>query len=611
MRGASLFVRYWALLALLVSLPLVAVGAIVGHAAWNESRQGALDRQGLEARRLALQVERHLLPVIDRLSLVASLPWGYPSATRPEFEAEARRIVIQHPLVDRIQRVDARGGIEAHFAQDGRRRTLAADEIAAVAQPRPPGEKPPVVRVVSRGAPGAWSVVIPERSGDHRIVADLRVEVIGDWTAPSGDAGEIHVVVDPRGVLIAHPELSWVEARRSIDELPGWSAISRTLASSGGASEGSFDDVDVEVTADPSRGRNWFGAWRRIEPVGWTVVSLAPASPLKARMRGAVARAVLVLAIANTLAVMLAWFLAKRLTDPIGAIARASGRVAAGDLDARAEVAGEGPVAKLASQFNAMVDELRASYATLEQRVTAKTAELDAANRHKSAFLAQMSHELRTPLNAVIGFSTSLRAQYFGPLNDKQREYVGYILSSGQHLLALINDLLDLSKIEAGRMDLAIENVDVPGLVASSVELLRIRAHQKNVDLQVAVDDAARTVRADGRKLKQVLLNLLSNAVKYTPPGGHIEVRAERVASPLAGVRMAVIDTGPGIAAEHAGRLFEDFGQVPGSDDAAVEGTGLGLAVSRRLVELHGGRIGVESAPGKGSTFWFVVPERA
>ena len=607
MSAPSLFVRYWTLLALLVTVPLVVVGATVGAAAWNDSRQAVHARQQLEARRLALELERHVAPVIDRLSKLAELPWGYPSATPTEFVAEARRIVTQHPLVDRIQRADQHGRVDAHFAGDGVSRALAPVERDAVAGSNA-ASGARVIRVVSRGSPGAWSVVVPGLT--HGIVADLRVEMVGNWISP-GSEGDVHIVVDPRGVLIGHPEPAWVDSRRSIHGIAGWHELAQRIAVGGAEMAGQFDDIEASVTADPSRGRRWFGAWRRIEPVGWTVVALAPASPLKARMRDAVLRSVLVLVVANVLALGLAWYLAKRLTGPIDSIARASSQVAAGNLTAQAEVPGEGPVAKLAAQFNAMVGELRESYATLEHRVAEKTAELDAANRHKSAFLAQMSHELRTPLNAVIGFSTSLRAQYFGPLNDKQREYVNYILSSGQHLLSLINDLLDLSKIEAGRMELALESVEVAGLVDSSIELLRMRAQQKGVDIDVDVDERARVVRGDGRKLKQVVLNLLSNAVKYTPAGGHVDVRADRVDAPLEGVRIQVRDTGPGIPPEHAGRLFEEFGQLPGDDRTIAEGTGLGLAVSRRLVELHGGRIGVDSSPGRGSTFWFVIPERA
>jgi signal transduction histidine kinase len=233
-----------------------------------------------------------------------------------------------------------------------------------------------------------------------------------------------------------------------------------------------------------------------------------------------------------------------------------------------------------------------------------KTRQLEAANRHKDEFLASVSHELRTPLNAVIGFSEVLLERMFGDLNGKQEEYLGDILASGRHLLSLINDILDLAKIEAGRMELAVERFDVAQAIDSTVALVRERATKKSLVLDARIPPDLGEIEADMRKVKQVLINLLGNAVKFTPDGGRIGIQARRLADT---VEIAVADTGIGIAAEDQQAVFEEFRQV-GDAKQRREGTGLGLALARRFVELHGGRIWVESKMGAGSTFTFTVP---
>jgi signal transduction histidine kinase len=244
--------------------------------------------------------------------------------------------------------------------------------------------------------------------------------------------------------------------------------------------------------------------------------------------------------------------------------------------------------------------------ARLFQTIGEKSRELEIASQHKSEFLANMSHELRTPLNAIIGFSEVLGERLFGDLNEKQEEYLKDIHASGQHLLSLINDILDLSKIEAGRMELELTDFHLSTALDNALTLVRERAGRRGIALHMTTDERLEYVRADERKIKQVLLNLLSNAIKFTPEGGRIEVRAKPVDGSVA---VSVTDTGVGIAPEDQEAIFEDFRQV-GTADKKVEGTGLGLALSRKFVQLHGGRIWVESREGVGSTFTFTIPIR-
>jgi signal transduction histidine kinase len=218
-----------------------------------------------------------------------------------------------------------------------------------------------------------------------------------------------------------------------------------------------------------------------------------------------------------------------------------------------------------------------------------------------------MSHELRTPLNAIIGFSEVLTEKMFGELNEKQLDYLKDIHESGRHLLSLINDILDLSKIEAGRMELELSTFHLPTALSNAMTLVRERAQRHAIELSLQVDERLGEFRADERKFKQIVLNLLSNAVKFTPDGGRVDVSATKYDSRI---EVAVRDTGIGIAPEDQAAVFEEFKQVGRDYTKKAEGTGLGLALTKRFVELHGGEVRLESALGKGSTFTITLPVR-
>ena len=294
------------------------------------------------------------------------------------------------------------------------------------------------------------------------------------------------------------------------------------------------------------------------------------------------------------LALALGYIISWSLIGPIKRMESRLAAIASGDFSGHVTISNRDELGALAANINAMNDELGRLY-----------KELEAASRHKTQFLANMSHELRTPLNAIIGFSQVLREKMFGELNEKQADYLDDILSSGQHLLNLINDILDLSKVEAGRMELQASAFPLAEVVENSLSMVRERATRQGVALLTHVDPSVGLLDADERKIKQILFNLLSNAVKFTPDGGQVTLAARTVDD---SVEIAVADTGVGIGAEEQARIFDEFYQVgPGTTQ---EGTGLGLALTRRLVELHHGQLRVESAPGEGSTFTVVLPLR-
>jgi signal transduction histidine kinase/ActR/RegA family two-component response regulator len=296
--------------------------------------------------------------------------------------------------------------------------------------------------------------------------------------------------------------------------------------------------------------------------------------------------------------------------------------IASGDFSGQVEAPNRDELGALAANLNRMNDELGRLYTELRTRnheltealdenvrlfreLEEKSRQLEQANQHKSEFLANMSHELRTPLNAIIGFSDVLLERMFGELNPKQADYLQDILESGRHLLDLINDILDIAKVEAGHMELMVERFALAAALENGLTMVRERASRHGIALDLDVDPAIGAVEADERKIKEVILNLLSNAVKFTPDGGQVVVTARLVDDEA---QVAVRDTGVGIAPEDLGHVFEEFQQVGSATTNQQEGTGLGLTLAKKFVELHGGRIWAESQVGVGSTFVFTLP---
>jgi signal transduction histidine kinase len=294
-------------------------------------------------------------------------------------------------------------------------------------------------------------------------------------------------------------------------------------------------------------------------------------------------------ATAIVLALVFGFAISSSLSGPVQRMDARLAELAEGDFSQRVDIPNRDELGTLAANLNRMNDELGDLYRKLE-----------AASRAKSDFLANMSHELRTPLNAIIGFSDVLLEQMFGPLNAKQTEYLGDIVTSGRHLLLLINDTLDLSKIEAGKMELELTTIALPAVLEDGATMVRERAARHGIECTIDAGPELDDVEADERKVKQVVFNLLSNAIKFTPDGGRVEVRARRVGDQA---EVAVADTGVGIDPADQARIFEEFQQA-----GQQEGSGLGLALARSLVALHGGNLWVESEPGSGSTFTFTLP---
>jgi signal transduction histidine kinase len=405
-------------------------------------------------------------------------------------------------------------------------------------------------------------------------------------------------VVDAHGLAIAYPR----DRHLVSTDLSGLPQV-RSLVAGSAANT-------AATTAHDLQGKAVLTANHDIQHFGWFVFVEQLAAEAFAPLYKSLFVTGLLLLIALIPALLLSIFFARRMVRPIQTLHAAAAQIGSGTWDRRIDIRTGDELEELAETFNRMSVRLRDSYNNLEQQVADRTHELgeaitqlEAASQHKSDFLANMSHELRTPLNAIIGFSEVLLERMFGEINTKQKEYLEDILSSGRHLLSLINDILDISKVEAGRMELQLGPVDLRFVLQNAVSLVRERATRQGISVALDVDAAVGTIEADERRLKQILFNLLSNAVKFTPAGGRVILSAARIDD---AVQISVRDTGIGIRNEDHDRIFEEFQQAgPGK---AVEGTGLGLALAKRFVEMHGGRIWVESAVGAGSAFTFTLP---
>jgi signal transduction histidine kinase/CheY-like chemotaxis protein len=341
--------------------------------------------------------------------------------------------------------------------------------------------------------------------------------------------------------------------------------------------------------------------------------------------------------LAIIITLILSKFITNKISDPLAILTTSAGEIGNGNLALKIPtVKGYKEVELLANSFNTMTLKLKESYEGLEQKVIERTRDLDITNKQlqqannaKSAFLASMSHELRTPLNAIIGFSELLKDGFLGELADEQKKPVENIYNSGKHLLTLINDILDLSKVEAGKVELTQEDTELPTLLLDSLNIIKERAMKHNIKLDSIINKEIGTVKVDSVRVKQIVYNLLSNAVKFTPDGGAVTLIADKVSQEVVlehrykigftdnvdniykhkeYIMISVKDTGIGIPGDKIDRLFKTFEQLHNTSLSKVEGTGLGLSLVKKLAQLHGGTVVAESEENKGSTFTVFIP---
>jgi signal transduction histidine kinase len=424
------------------------------------------------------------------------------------------------------------------------------------------------------------------------LVAEVNLKYI--WEVVSrikvGRAGYAYVV-SREGDLIAHPDISLVLQKRRVKDLP------QVQAALGGETR--------LLGAQPNlAGQEVFASSATIPDLGWAVLVERPAAEAYAPLYASLLRISTLLLLGLGMAILSSLLIGRRVVRPVGILRQGASRIGAGDLNHRLEINTGDELQALAEEFNHMASRLQESYANLEQKVEERTQQLEIASRHKSQFLANMSHELRTPLNAILGYTELILDNVYGEPPEKVREVLDRVHKSGQHLLSLINAVLDLSKIEAGELQLSISEYALQDVVYTAVASVESLATEKHLRLTVDVSPDLPPAQGDERRVVQVLLNLLGNAIKFTDDGD-VRIRATAAAD---GFLVSVSDSGPGISDEDQAKIFEAFQQADSTSTKQKGGTGLGLSIAKRIVEMHGGRIWVESRLGKGSTFWVSLP---
>ncbi|GEM_PF-1101720 len=607
---SRLFWRYLRVLVALVALVLLLSGGLQAYFAYQDARAGLERIEQGQAQVAAVRIEQFFGSVVPPLLAADQTAEQVAAGAAEERRTQYVQVLRQLPAITDIRHVDGSGREQvfvSRVALDvvGSGADLSHDPSVQAARP----ERPSFGPVFFRDGSEPYMTVALAGAGPDGGVTLANVNLKFVWDVVSGIKVGRHglaYVVDGGGRLIAHPDLSLVLRNTDLSQVGQVRAVRQ-----GGAPRASV--------ARDLNGKQVLSAAVAVDPPGWFVFVEQPRGEAFASLNALLLRTTALLLAGLALAAAASVLLARRMVTPIRALQAGVARLGAGNLDERVALQTGDELQALGEEFDQMGARLRRSYAELEDQVAARThdlrealallerksAELEAVSRHKSAFLAAMSHELRTPLNAVIGFSDVLLRRRHGELNERQDRYVEEILAAGQHLLALINDVLDLARIEAGRMDLDLAPCSLPDAIEAAAAMLRVRAERAGVALSCCIAPGIGMVIADERRLKQVLLNLLSNAVKFTPAGGEVSLRAEPT-DDGGSVAIAVADTGIGIAPEDQQRIFEEFRRVEGSP--VHEGTGLGLALARRLVELHGGQIALESALGAGSTFTVTLP---
>ena len=606
--------KYTGVVVALVAAAVLSLGLTELYFSYQDTKRALTGVERDKAFTAATSIEQLMQELVLELESVAQPTTASGAAGLDEWRQDLNRLLARKDFFSELRYLDAAGREQVRvdpLKVDRIGGGVDLSQSAAFRRARAEGRYLGPVYFENGSQPHMTIAVAERAPGRGVVVADVDLTFVPDVVdrARTGTAGYAYAV-DSKGVLVAHANTDLLLRHTNMASLPQVQAALR----------GRGQDADAATIGRDPEGTKVLSAYQTIDSLGWHVFVEEPLSEAFAPLESAIWRTVILLVAFLLLASATGVLLARRLVRPIESIQAAAAKIGSGALDQRIDTTSRDELGALAEEFNRMAEQLEGSYANLEQKVDERTQELAAtleqldeksreletASRHKSQFLANMSHELRTPLNAILGFSQLLRGEVYGDLNEKQEEYLDDILTSAGHLLALINDILDLSKVEAGQIELDVAPFSLREALERGVVMVRERATKDGVRVALEAYPEADIVSGDERRVRQVIFNLLSNAVKFTPHGGTVDVSAVRVNGE---VRVSVADTGPGIAPQDHDRIFEEFQQTE-AGAAQREGTGLGLALSKRLVELHGGRIWVDSELGKGSTFVFTLPAR-
>jgi len=610
-RGRGGLQRRLTLAFLLVGLlPAIVVGFIGVRQSLHAAQAARLES---EERLIALSAEGVAATLRTGLRILQTAAEETPlrdpvlARDRSRLRAMVQEIWRHYPDWASVLVLDASGVILAHSLDQSvvGLDVSDRDSFQGVLRSRVPYISPvPYVGVATRVPILAIAAPIWSPRGDLSgvLAGTFTLEYLSRLLAPArhpdGDQGAVYLV-SPSRVILAHTD-------------PG--KRSGTVADTDAGAGASLAGRRGSLTWTDESGETKLAVFAPLPEIGWGLVYTRPFHPYLLAapylFPGILPALALILG-AAALAGMLA---ARHLSRPILDLQRAASHLREGEFATRLPEDRRDELGDLAASFNRMAAALEDLYTSMEAKVAERTATLKATNLElarasqvKSEFLARMSHDLRTHLNAVTGFVDLLLIQQAGPLNDKQQRYLGHVANAGRHLLELIRDIVDVARVEAGRLEIHPEPCEVPPILEETLALFRTQALARRVTLAVEIGSPLGFLMADRVRFQQIIHNLLSNALKFTPEGGLVTVAARQIGLEL---ELIVRDTGVGISQEDQARIFEIYEQA-GATEGRQKGSGLGLAITKRLVELHGGSIRLESAPGQGSTFIVRLPGAA
>ena len=532
----------------------------------------------------------------------------------PEYRFELRRLLAIAPAITEAVAIDSDGISRLAVS----RLTRVLDEKIDSALP---ALQAPALQLLKEGksyfglvyfhrdSEPYMTIAVPIERYVGRVIGALQVQVnlkyVWDLLSKLkvGTEGYAYAVAR-NGDLIAYPNISLVLQRLNVAHLDQVRSAFQPR-------------TDVKsptwTVAKNLYARRVFSSWSPIPILGWVVFVEQPVKEVYGPLYASLFRTSGLLLVGLAMALVASLLVARRVVRPLETLRNGVERIGGGDMNARLELKTGDEIESLAEEFNKMTENLQQAYAGMEQKVAARTQELAVANERlkeldhlKSDFVSHVSHELRTPLTAIKGAVDLILREVAGPLTEKQIHYLTRVRSNTQHLAGLINDLLDLAKIESGRIEVKSSRVSLSGLVHEVAESLRPVAAEKVIALEAIIREPSILVWADRDKINQVLTNLIGNAIKFTPVQGRVTVSASRNGGES--VQVSVSDTGPGVPADEKEKIFAKFYRIAEVNGENSKGTGLGLAISKALVELHGGKIWVESEEGGGSTFSFTLP---
>ena len=578
---------------LFLALSGVAVLPVVGLATWIYGQ--ALDKEIGDVTDKHLVIAKNIGRALDRYSI----------DLRNGFELVAEEVIAKRPTEGFFKFMKTMNFV--HLCVADLNSGKITDEISPKDLPCP--NKVPAARFrafisliqpnavafspVMKNPKGHPTIYLLGAYGDKLVIGAVSTDyIVAQGKAVAFGKKGHAAIVDENGNLIYHPLPTWRLSMKNLAKVP---PVQRMMEKKTG----------VMMFYSPAVKADMIAGYTVVPTTGWGVMVPQPFAEIRAAAKLLQISAVGVSVAAVMLAGLLSWFLSGFLTRSLSAVVDTSHRMANREFGARVEMkSGFKPseINELGSTFNIMADVIDETNNNLSKAVKAANA----ASRAKSEFLSSMSHELRTPMNSILGFSQLLASDTRTALTDIQERAIGNIHKSGQHLMELINQVLELNKIEAGKIALSLETVSVREVIGDCLASVRMRAEEAGVTLadHLAEQDLP-PLRADATRLRQVLLNLLSNAIKYNTEGGEVAVACQPVESGM--LRIMVSDTGLGIPADQQNKLFLPFERL-GREAGEIEGSGVGLTITKQIIELMGGHIGFESEEGKGSTFWVDVP---